>query len=889
MTLNKCKMCGGDLVREGGFFLCDHCGSKWEVDRADDANAVDFANAWIAVREGDFQRATELFEELIVKKPESHEAYWGRAIARNGIIFVVDYNESKKVPTCNNIREESFDGCEDVQSAIKYAPLEIAEKYKKQAEQIEKIRLEWLEKARHEPKYDVFISYKESDLDRGEKRTQDSVAATELYSLLVEQGYKVFFSRVSLRDKVSEHYEPYIYNAIKTAKVMIVFGTRAEYFTSTWIKNEWHRFKLRLEKGEKHKNSLVVVYNSQTMTPNELPEVLKRRQCLDCTSMSFYDTLKKHIKRVIEENSEGVSLDKINIEGNRDYKKATEIPTNEVKTKEVGFGMVAETSIDEKQSLKLIESYLKVGEWEEARETVEDILFDNPNSAEAKWAGMLIENRVKNDSELKSSILASKHVNIGFIEEILNIAGGEYGKSRLKFFYDIALFLNKNDSLSLLKLITAYDFDERENEILKCLNDTVEDGLFEQFEYLVSILPSGDVDEYIKYHLRYAQKTTNEAKKIRCYNRVIEIDAGNVEALSNLLYLNLESDEKSLGECIKKLVALLSYAENGDEQIAKIIELLSKKALNEKQASFAKEILRYYKGSIADIAPQIVKLGYAALSGERFESAEYLFTLAINQKKELKEAYLGLCFAKIEAKNGDEITKCDKLLNDLPEFKKALTLLDEKYQQRLICKAREQTLAYNERKLSSLKEEKTRISKEISDRKYEQNEISRLKDKIKELKSAPPAIWIFIRRLIAFIVSLIPVGFFGVAVFLLCLEDCGFNAGGILMLPLSFFVFVFVGVLVDKISDDKDIIDNEGRTFFYPIFTLISIFSKIENCRENNRKEISELKAKIKELNKTKDETDARLDKEIAELNAALEAVKEEISTVEKKIAELKG
>ena len=86
MTLNKCKMCGGDLTREGGFFLCDHCGSKWEIDRADDANAVDFANAWIAAREGNFQRAIELFEELIEKKPENHEAYWGRAIAKNGII-----------------------------------------------------------------------------------------------------------------------------------------------------------------------------------------------------------------------------------------------------------------------------------------------------------------------------------------------------------------------------------------------------------------------------------------------------------------------------------------------------------------------------------------------------------------------------------------------------------------------------------------------------------------------------------------------------------------------------------------------------------------------------------------------------------------------------------
>ncbi|MGN0622425.1 MAG: toll/interleukin-1 receptor domain-containing protein [Oscillospiraceae bacterium] len=156
-----------------------------------------------------------------------------------GIVYVTDVNENKKIPTCNNITENSFMNDKDVQKAISLAPADIADGYKNQAEYIEKVRVEWLEKASKEPAYDVFISFKDSDRENGIERTQDSIDAQDLYNALVAEGYKVFFSRISLRDKISEQYEPYIYNAIKTAKVMIVFGEKATYFNSVWIKNEW--------------------------------------------------------------------------------------------------------------------------------------------------------------------------------------------------------------------------------------------------------------------------------------------------------------------------------------------------------------------------------------------------------------------------------------------------------------------------------------------------------------------------------------------------------------------------------------------------------------------------------------------------------------------------
>ena len=212
-----CKSCGGSVTRKGNYYICDFCRSKWIIDSGNDVHAVERANAWEALRNNDFEKSAELFENIIVKDASNHEAFWGRALALNGIVYVTDYNENKKVPTCNNITEESFLKNKDVQKAISLAPIDIKESYQKQAEQIEKIRIEWLNKASKEPAYDVFISFKDSDREHGIERTQDSIDVQDLYTALVAKGYNVFFSRVTLRDKVSEQYEPYIYNALKTA------------------------------------------------------------------------------------------------------------------------------------------------------------------------------------------------------------------------------------------------------------------------------------------------------------------------------------------------------------------------------------------------------------------------------------------------------------------------------------------------------------------------------------------------------------------------------------------------------------------------------------------------------------------------------------------------
>ena len=76
MAVIECKICGGTLVRSGSFDVCEYCGNKWEIDCSNEIQAVDRANAWASVRDGDFEKAARQFEEILLKEPENHEAYW---------------------------------------------------------------------------------------------------------------------------------------------------------------------------------------------------------------------------------------------------------------------------------------------------------------------------------------------------------------------------------------------------------------------------------------------------------------------------------------------------------------------------------------------------------------------------------------------------------------------------------------------------------------------------------------------------------------------------------------------------------------------------------------------------------------------------------------------
>lgn len=669
-----CKTCGGPVNRVGNYYVCEYCRNKWEIDSGNDVHAVERANAWAALRDSDFEKAAELFEEIIVKEPKNHEAYWGRALALAGIVYVTDMSENKKVPTCNNITEDSFLKSKDVEKAISLAPKDIAESYEKQAKYIENVRIEWLEKASKEPAYDVFISYKDSDTERGIERTQDSIDAQDLYNALVAEGYKVFFSRISLRGKVAEQYEPYIYNALKTAKVMVVFGEKPEYFSSVWIKNEWGRFKTRIEKGEKHKNSLVVVYKN--MSPNDLPVVLKSRQCLNAADMTFLSDLTRHIKRVVDESKRNVRLERIEIAGGQIAKKATTIEVNSVKTREIGAGAIAETSISEKQTIGLIETYLSEKQWGEVIKLADDLLFNNPDCAEVRWYRLLAKHNCAYSGRIEEKTDDFDDSDYAAIEKTLNCASKEFAKDILENLYESSV---KDEVYKrILETILPFKFESRELKINAAFNESINESKYESFKLLLNTLNSSDVDKYIHYNLEYSDEAEDPTQKLECFDRILAVDEGNTDARFGRLIEYLKKPEPN-DVLIKNLEELLKYTSDVNEAVKKCLDWLCENLSDAAQCKFAQQLIRYYTKNISTLKEELIKLSYRIIEQGLFGEAEYFLNLILTFDSDNPDVYWAICLMRIGAKNEKEINKkCDKFLSDVPEFNRYLALVDEK-------------------------------------------------------------------------------------------------------------------------------------------------------------------------------------------------------------------
>ena len=292
-----CPFCGGNFEYTNGKWKCRFCGSYRPKEFSDEETVLIYM-ASQKLRQGDFYEAEQDFDDIIHKYPENSHAYWGRLMSRYGIKYEEDY-DGNWIPTCYAASIEGLYSSNDYLMALKYADEENRSFYRSQADYIENVRKEWVERAAKERPYDIFICYKESDRERKLEQTEDSYDLQDIYIRLTEKGYRVFFSRVSLRDKVGEKYEPYIFNALSTAKVMLVYGSRPEYINSAWMKNEWTRYGKRIQTGEKNKRSLLVACKG--FSPSELPALLRSRQCFDASRITFCSELFEAVEKIMRE------------------------------------------------------------------------------------------------------------------------------------------------------------------------------------------------------------------------------------------------------------------------------------------------------------------------------------------------------------------------------------------------------------------------------------------------------------------------------------------------------------------------------------------------------------------------------------------------------------
>ena len=436
MSVFKCKMCGGTIEFNPGdtVGVCDSCGTKQTLPRLDDekrANLYDRANHFR--RNNEFDKAAGIYEQILNEDGSDAEAYWSLVLCRYGIEYVEDAATKKRVPTVNRAQYTSVFDDDNYKSALKYADGHQKAIYEEEAKTINDIQKGILEISQKEEPFDVFICYKEND--SAGRRTPDSVLANDLYHQLTREGFKVFFARITLEDKLGTAYEPYIFAALNSAKVMVVLGTKPEYFNAVWVKNEWSRYLSLIKNGAD--KMLVPAYKD--MDPYDLPEEFSHLQAQDMSKLGFMQDLIRGIKKIVNDGK-----------SEKNTQREVAVPSSGSNTEPL---------------LKRAFIFLEDGDFKSADEYCEKVLDINPECAEAYLGKLMAELNVKKRGKLRDCELPFDTYDN--YKKIMRF-GDENLKAQLQ--KDIE-FINERNKNNILKIATEEISNQHYEEALDLLNE----------------------------------------------------------------------------------------------------------------------------------------------------------------------------------------------------------------------------------------------------------------------------------------------------------------------------------------------------------------------------------------------------------------------------------
>ena len=377
MAAFKCKMCGGDLeIVEGSTVCeCEFCGTKQTVPTADNEKKTTLFNRANRLRmNAEFDKAAAVYESIVAEFPTEAEAYWGLCLCAYGIEYVDDPATGEKKPTCHRTLLTSIMEDSNFEQACDNADLVARRVYRDEAKAIDRIQKGILSIVNSERPYDVFICYKETD-ENGD-RTEDSVLAQEIYDALNDKGLKVFFARITLEDKLGQQYEPYIYAALSSAKVMLAVGTRFEYYDAVWVKNEWMRF-LSMMKDDRRK-TLIPCYKD--LDAYDMPKEFKQLQAQDMGKLGWLQDLTRGVMKLC-------------------YKNGVE---EQVSTSAVSQQITP--AID--NLLRRAYIFLEDGAWDSANEYAERILDLDAENGQAYFVKLLAKIKIHSRAELNNATVA---------------------------------------------------------------------------------------------------------------------------------------------------------------------------------------------------------------------------------------------------------------------------------------------------------------------------------------------------------------------------------------------------------------------------------------------------------------------------------------------------
>lgn len=625
MSVFKCKMCGGSLEITTGLSVatCEYCGTQQTLPKLNNdkkANLYDRANHFR--RANDYDKAMGIYEQILNEDNNDAEAYWSLVLCRYGIEYVEDPATKKRIPTVNRAQFTSIFADENYKSALQYADDKQKAIYEQEAKAIDNIQKGILEISNNEDPFDVFICYKESDGNG--KRTQDSVLANDLYHQLTAEGFKVFYAAITLEDKLGSAYEPYIFAALNSAKVMVVLGTKPEYFNAVWVKNEWSRYLALIRGGAK--KMLIPAYKG--MDPYDLPEEFSHLQAQDMSKLGFMQDLIRGIKKILQSDEKKVVVEA------------------------VGANPQINVQTTNERALLLIED----GENEKANEYLEQALNIAPKEAMIYVGKLLLELGVKKQDDL--SRVQNTFDNSANYEKIMRFADKEL-KEKIKGYNEAVKERNAKDLYAKCIQEMAKAKTEQEFLTIKQNFDSISFYSDSKEKAKICMEKSVIAKKEAAYNKAVTLMSSKSINKIADYNKAIELFK-SVDGYKD--------SEAKISECDKLIDAEKEKQKAANAKTKKILKIAIPSAV----AVAIVLILLFtliiptikYNNALELIANEDYDEGYAILteledfkdSPEQIKLSKYERANALLSDKKYDEAYD--LFTQVEGySDADELAK----------------------------------------------------------------------------------------------------------------------------------------------------------------------------------------------------------------------------------------
>ena len=696
LVTNICQVCGGKLKDCGDHFKCESCDTEYRIDSSLSQaeqnaifrkyNAFEDAERELKLSPPRFDDAEIQFENLIREYPDWSAGYWGLLRAKFGIKFERD-SSGDAVPSCYKSTYEDVRDTDEFKKAVELAETPaLRGSYRSMADYIADVAEKW-RKETQQYDYDVFISFKASD-DADGSETADTREMQNLCTFLTQNGFRVFFSPVALKEYGigGRQSEPYIFNALDKAQALIVYGSRKEYFTSTWVQNEWQRYLRAMEHGRKPDDSLIVLY--QGFNPKELPQGLRRIQALDYASRTVYSEILGALGRIfaqVREREHSPTLERVHIEAGKVGKRNATVGER-IGTVQLGSAMApksAKRSVISVQTRELgVSSHvvagrgqdmlrtalqcLRIGAFDDAASMFDASLRENDKNGDL-WLGKLCADihdgalydevkGAKSVSEHSAEIISDYNV----LRNAIDFAADKSTAERLLSFVYEQLrrrlaegsgALSKADAetvFNLYKLCGDYKSENAERMrdcLLQYISRLTASDATELLDYLFARIPS------VQKLLNALEETTKQYMQLgnfdrakRYNDRILELDEANGNALMNRFYI---------ANCKSGRAAFISSA-SGVHDLSILEEGLPK--ISKKDAQ---DII----GTLCEAESALMQVGY-------FDAARRLFQCIVKYDFDGRDAFLqrhAACFGQLAESKADRSAFFEEILAAYPD------------------------------------------------------------------------------------------------------------------------------------------------------------------------------------------------------------------------------